>query len=75
MSSMLARKAAVISAVERLAALDDCQSITITFRDSYGAYSVAAATLSSDASEMILKLSLVGPTTSVTLPLTPLSER
>ena len=75
MSSTLARKAAVISAVERLAELDDCQSITITFQDSSGGFSAVGATLSSDGSAMILKLSLAGPTTSVRLPLSLLSER
>lgn len=75
MSSMLARKAAAISAVEALAELDDCQSITITIQDSYGGFSAVAATLSSDGSEMILRFSLAGPTTCGILPLTPLSER
>lgn len=75
MSSMLAKKAAAIYAVEQLAKLDDCQSITITLQDSSGGFSAVAATLSSDGGAMILKFSIGGPATSGTLPLSRLSER
>lgn len=75
MSSMLDKKAAAIYAVEQLAKLDDCQSITITLQDSSGVFSVVGATLSSDGSEMILRFSIAGPTTFGTLRLSELSER
>lgn len=66
MSSTLAKKAAVISAVEQLVELGDCQSITITRQDTSGAYSVALVTQSSDIYVMTLKLSSEGQITSAT---------
>lgn len=74
-ASTLARKAAVISAVGQLAELDGCLSITITFQDTSGDYSVGLATLFSADSEMSLQLSNEQGRTSLTLRRSQSSER
>lgn len=63
MPSTLARKAAVISAVEQLVEPGDFQSIMITQRGSSGDYSVALVTRSSDTYAMTLKVSSEGQIT------------
>lgn len=60
MSYTLARKAAVISAVEQLVEPGDFQSIMITQQGSSGDYSVALVTRSSDTYAMTLKVSIGG---------------
>lgn len=65
MASTLARKAAVISAVERLVEPGDFQSIMITQQGSSGDYSVALVTRSSDTYAMSLKVSSEGQITYV----------
>lgn len=62
-SSTLARKAAVISAVEQLVEPGDFQSIMITQQGSSGDYSVALVTPSSDIYGMTLKVSTEGEIT------------
>lgn len=63
MPSTLARKAAVISAVEQLVEPGDFQSIMITQQGSSGDYSVALVTRSSDTYAMNLKVSSEGQVT------------
>lgn len=63
MTSTLARKAAVISAVEQLVGPGDFQSITITRRDSFEDYFVVLVTPSSDIYGMTLKVSTEGEIT------------
>lgn len=60
MSSTLARKAAVISAVEQLAEPGDFQSIMITQRDTFEDFFVVLVTRSSDTYGMNLKVSSEG---------------
>lgn len=74
MPSMRDKMDAAISAVEQLAGLDDCQSITITLQDTSGGFFAVGATLSSDGSGMILRFSPGGPATFKTLPLSGSSE-
>lgn len=61
------REAVVTSVLRLLVAAEDCQSITITLRDTSGAYCADLATLSLDGYEMTLKHSNGARTTSVTL--------
>lgn len=67
MSSMLARKAAAISAAEQLASLSDCQSITITRQGTSEDFSVRLATTSSDIFVMTLNAFSAEGFTSVSL--------
>lgn len=63
MPSMLARKAAVISAVGQLAELEDFQSIMITQQGTSGVYFVALVTPSLDTYAMTLEVSTEGQVT------------
>lgn len=65
--STMPREAVVTSVLRLLVAAEDCQSITITLRDTSGAYCADLATLSLDGYEMTLKHSNGARTTSVTL--------
>lgn len=75
MLSTQAKMVAATSAVGQLAELDDCLSITITFRDTSGDYSVGLATLFSADSGMNLQLSSELGRTWLTLRRSESSER
>ena len=65
--SMMPREAVVTSALRLLVQAADCPSITITVRDTSGAFCADLATLSLADYEMILTHSSEERTTSVTL--------
>jgi len=69
------KETAVTSALQLLVQAADCQLITITLRDTSGAYCADLATLSLDGYEITLRHSRGEQSTSVTLQPTRSSER